>query len=322
MRRKRPGAGQNPARSRHGPILEAMDCRKLIFLAALGMALVAAAQRPPIVGVAHIALKTDDLAAARSFYGKFLGMEEAFSLSKPDGGLEVTFFKVNDRQYIEVLPELKGETEDRLSHIAFETTNAQQMADYLASRGVAATLRALPDGNKSVFIKDPDNHTVEFVQYMPGSLELRNAGKFLPASRISERLGHVGFTVSDRAAADHLYKDILGFREVWHGGFKEDGPPDWVAMRVPDGHDHLEYMLNVRNPSPKTLGVMNHLCLVVPNVDASYKALLARDMKIAEPPKIGRDGKWQLNLYDPNFTRAELMEPKPVQKPCCSPYLE
>jgi hypothetical protein len=40
------------------------------------------------------------------------------------------------------------------------------------------------------------------------------------------------------------------------------------------------------------------------------------------PPKIGRDGKWQLNLYDPNLTRAELMEPKPVQPPCCSPFLD
>jgi hypothetical protein len=26
-----------------------------------------------------------------------------------------------------------------------------------------------------------------------------------------------------------------------------------------------------------------------------------------------------LNLYDPNLTRVELMEPKPVEKPCCSP---
>jgi len=25
-----------------------------------------------------------------------------------------------------------------------------------------------------------------------------------------------------------------------------------------------------------------------------------------------------LNLYDPNLTRAELMEPKPVEPPCCS----
>ena len=33
------------------------------------------------------------------------------------------------------------------------------------------------------------------------------------------------------------------------------------------------------------------------------------------------DGKWQLNLYDPNLTRAELMEFKPVQKPCCSSML-
>jgi hypothetical protein len=38
-----------------------------------------------------------------------------------------------------------------------------------------------------------------------------------------------------------------------------------------------------------------------------------------EQPQIGRDGKWQLNLYDPNLTRCELMEPKPVQTPCCSP---
>jgi lactoylglutathione lyase len=304
-----------------------MDICQLTFAVTFGVALAAGAagqQRPPILGVAHIALKTGDLAAARDFYGKYLGYEEAFTLSKPDGALEMTFFKVNDRQYIGLLPELKSETEDRLSHIAFETTNVQQMSDYLASRGVkvAVGVHKGHDGNLSISIKDADGHLVEFVQYMPDSLALRSAGKSLPASRISDRIGHVGFTVSDRAAADHLYKDILGFHEVWHGGFKDDGPPNWVAMRVPDGHDHLEYMLQVTNPSPKTLGVMNHLCLVVPDVGASYKTLLGRSMKIGEPPKVGRDGKWQLNLYDPNFTRAELMEPKPSHTPCCSPYIE
>jgi len=29
-----------------------------------------------------------------------------------------------------------------------------------------------------------------------------------------------------------------------------------------------------------------------------------------------------LNLYDPNLTRMELMEPEPVGKPCCSPILK
>ena len=49
---------------------------------------------------------------------------------------------------------------------------------------------------------------------------------------------------------------------------------------------------------------------------------MSRGLNPQQPPKIGRDGKWQLNLYDPNLTRAELMEPKPVQKPCCSPITE
>lgn len=300
---------------------------RLISSAILTMALSAGAsaqQRPPILGVAHIALKTNDLAAARDYYGKYLGFAEAFSISNPDGSLEVTYFKVSDHQYIEVFPGLKSETEDRLSHIAFETTNAEQLRAYLASHGVAvpAALRTLPDGNLSFVIKDPDDHTVEFVQYVADGPLGRTFGKFLPASRISGHIGHVGFTVSDQAAADRLFQDILGFHNVWQGGMKDDGPINWVDMRVPNGMDHLEYMLDVHNPNPRTLGVMNHLCLIVPSVDASYKILLARDMKIGDPPKIGRDGKWQLNLYDPNLTRGELMEPKPVQKPCCSPMLE
>jgi hypothetical protein len=35
---------------------------------------------------------------------------------------------------------------------------------------------------------------------------------------------------------------------------------------------------------------------------------------------MGRDGKWQANLYDPDGTRVELMEFQPVTKPCCSNF--
>jgi catechol 2,3-dioxygenase-like lactoylglutathione lyase family enzyme len=276
-------------------------------------------KRPDIVGVAHIGLKTNDLAAARNFYGRDLGFAEPFTLDKPTGGLLLTYFKVNDHQYIEVFPELKSETEDRLSHIAFETSDARQLRDYLASHGVKVPDAIHPgrDGNLSFMIKDPDGHNVEFVQYLPGSLHSTNFGKFMPDTRISNHMIHVGVTVTDRDAADRFYKEILGFRETWHGGMKDDRT-DWVDMRVPEGTDWLEYMLNVHNPSPRTLGVMHHLALGVPNVEAGYKTLSERGMHM-EKPQIGRDGKWQLNLYDPNLTRSELMEPKPVRTPCCSP---
>lgn len=279
--------------------------------------------RPPIVGVAHIGLFTDDLAAAQKFYGQELGFAEAFKLDKPSGGLMLTYFKVNDHQYIEIFPDLKSPTQDRLSHIAFETTDARQLREYLASKGVKVpeTLKPGLDGNLSFMIKDPDGHNVEFVQYMPGSLHSRNFGKALPDTRISQRIIHVGVTVKDRGASDRLYRDILGFHDIWHGGMTDDRT-DWVDMRVPDGTDWLEYMLNVENPDPHRLGVMHHMALGVPSVEAGYKTILARGLTPPKPPQIGRDGKWQLNLYDPNFTRAELMEPKPVRTPCCSPILD
>ena len=278
-------------------------------------------KRPRIVGVAHIGLHTDRLDAARQFYGHQLGFEEAFKLDRPEGGLLLVYFKVNDHQYIEVVPDWKGPEQLVLSHIAFETDNAQQLRDYLASKGrkVPDTLHKGPDGNLSFMIKDPDGHEIEFVQYLPGSLHAASFGKSLPPTRVSERIIHVGTTVSDRAAFDSLYRDTLGFQEFWHGGMTDDRT-DWVDMRVPDGTDWFEYMLNVKNPSARTLGVMNHMALGVPNVDAGYKAV-SRDSIPSERPKIGRDGKWQLNLYDPNLTRVELMEPVPVEKPCCSPML-
>ena len=286
----------------------------------------AAPTRPKILGVAHIGLRTSDLAAARKFYTGMLGFQEPFMLDKPKNegtGLLLTYFKVNDHQYVEVFPALTDPRQDRLSHISFETDNAEQLRAYLASKGVKVPDKLAPglDGNLSFNVTDPDGHDVEFVQYMPGSLHERNFGKFLPATRISQRIIHLGVTVQDQAAADRFYKDILGFQEIWHGGMK-DTETDWVDMRVPDGTDWLEYMLNVQNPDPHRLGVMHHMALGVPSVEAGYKTVLARGLTPPKPPQIGRDGKWQLNLYDPNFTRAELMEPKPVRTPCCSPILD
>jgi lactoylglutathione lyase len=282
--------------------------------------------RPKIVGVAHIGLRTDDLEAARRFYGGVLGFEEPFSYDRPaaeGGGMLLTYFKVNDHQYIEVFPELKDPKEDRLSHISFETSDVEQLRSYLASKGVKvpAKLEPMGDGNQGFEIPDPDGHVVEFTQYMPGSLHSRAFGKFLSNTRISQRIIHVGVVVNDRAAADRFYKDILGFQEIWHGGMK-DTETDWVDMRVPDGSDWLEYMLNMDNPDPKELGVMHHLALGVPNVNVGYETARLRGYKGGEKPQIGRDGKWQYNMYDPNYTRVELMEPKPVQKPCCSPMLQ
>jgi len=280
---------------------------------------VSAQTRPPIVGVAHISLRTDNLDAAKNFYGKVLGYQEAFQKEKKGASAKFTFFKVNDHQYIQVLPELSGPEQDRLIEMAFETSDAKKLRDYLAGKGVAVPAKVAKDvnGNMSFTIRDPDGYTLEFVQYLKGSMHGKQFGKLMPKTRVSERMIHVGMIVKDRTAAEKLYRDVLGFKLQWYGGSRDDRT-DWVSMRVPEGTDWIEFMLNVNNPSTRTRGVMNHLALGVPSVETGHKTVTDRGMT-TEPPKIGRDGKWQLNLYDPNQTRAELMEPKPVQPPCCSP---
>src|SRR3569623_1607238 len=57
-----------------------------------------AVERPPILGVAHIGLQTNDMGAAHKFFGEGFGFAD-FSLDKPGGGLMLTYFKVNDHQY-------------------------------------------------------------------------------------------------------------------------------------------------------------------------------------------------------------------------------
>jgi catechol 2,3-dioxygenase-like lactoylglutathione lyase family enzyme len=281
----------------------------------------AAVERPPIIGLAHVGLFVSDIQKADEFYGHVLGYQH-FSLNKPSGGLMLNYYKVNDHQYIEIYPGLKGD-EDRLSHVAFETTDARKLRDYLASKGVKVPAHLKPglDKNLSFMIDDPEGRRIEFVQYMPGSLHRRKFGTLLANTRLSDRIIHSGFVVHDRAAEDHLYKDILGFKMMWYGGMK-DNEVNWVDMRVPNGSDWLEYMLKVNNPTPKTRGVMNHLALGVNKIQPAYHSILDRGYRPPEPPKIGRDGKWQLNLYDPDLTRVEMMEFKPAEKPCCSPMLK
>ena len=195
-----------------------------IGLAAVCAISLHAAERPRIVGIANIALKMDSLEEARKFYTGVVGMEEAFSTKDPDFPVGLACFKVNDRQYVEISPTLKGETEDRLIRVGFETNDARKLRDYLAGKGVQVPAKIGKDlnGNRSFSVKDPDGHSVQFVEYLPGSLHSRNFGKHLSSTRLSDQMIHVGFRVTDPAKSDAFYKDILGFRLQWKGG-RADG---------------------------------------------------------------------------------------------------
>jgi len=281
----------------------------------------AAVKRPPIVGVAGIGLRTADMAASRKFYTGFLGLEELDRVKQSaDADPMAVSFEVNDRQIIEVFPGLAGQNQDRLVYVAFETTDAELLRSYLASQGVTVPDRVKTEagGDQSFTITAPEGHAVKFVQFAAG-VPKQGGSNARPDKRVAKHMLHVGYIVNDRAAQDHLFKDILGFQVSWHGGMKDEDT-DWVDMRVPEGHDWLEYMLNVHNPDPARLGNVNHVSLGVTSVKECYETLLQRGAT-PRKPIVGRDGKWQVALVNPDLTRVEIMEFKPVETPCCSPIL-
>jgi lactoylglutathione lyase len=294
----------------------------LILMVAV-CALVSAAQdqssdlkRPLITGVAHIAFQVSDLAKARAFYGELLGYDEVFQVSDHESSQPLTCFKVNERQYIEILPGLPPDNDDRLSHIAFETNDLEALRVYLLSRGVKAPEKVNQgaDGNMNFAVNDPDGHRVEFVEYRDGSLSRKAKGRYVSTRRISDRILHVGLTVADQASADKFYKDILGFSEIWRGG-RDDASIDWINMRVPDGTDYLEYMLVKGKPTRQQLGSMHHVALLVPDMQKALETARERagDPASIRSPQVGRNRRWQLNLFDPDGSRAELMEPFPIK---------
>ncbi len=283
------------------------------------ISLAAAPDRPPITGVASIAFRVSNLEAARDFYGHVLGYEE-FSLSptRAEASPEVIYYKVNDRQYIEISPGLKDQTGDRLIHVGFETEDAQRLRDYLASRGVDVPPKVTADacGNPSFTVKDPEGHAVEFVQYLPDSIQGRNSGNFMPPTRLSGHILHVGIHVTDRAKMDGFYKDILGFRLMWEGG-SQANPKAWISLLTTNGSDWLEYMTGA-NPNPKQLGDMHHVCLEVMDIQKPYDTAVTRGYTAPARPLVARDGRWLENFFDPDGSRTELMIRKPVEKPCCT----
>jgi catechol 2,3-dioxygenase-like lactoylglutathione lyase family enzyme len=273
-----------------------------------------APKRPKITGIDHVDFYTTDAAANRHLYNGILGL----SLADPIGPGQTQRFIVG-RQWVGYSPAPDAKATDRMDHIAFRTANCDDLRGYLAAMGtaVSAACTALRDGTRSVMVKDPEGHSVEFVEHPKSQMML-----VAPRDPVSRRLIHAGFIVHDRAAEDHFYKDILGFHLYWYGGMKTD-QTDWVAMQVPDGTDWLEYMLNVEtNPTLHLTGVMNHISLGVSDMKAAQAKLEAHGWKPHgdEHSQMGKDGKWQLNVFDPDQTRVELMEFTPKEKPCCSEF--
>lgn len=280
-------------------------------------------QRPELSSVSHLSVYSTDPEKTEHFYVHDLGATKGVDPQDPAG---VRYY-FNAIQFVEVLPlpAAEQDSKNRFHGVGYNTANAEAMRQYLGAHNVVVpdAVTKGSDGSTYFAVNDPEGNRIEFVQPPPHPPAVQ-------ASPVSEHIMHVGYIVHDVPTENAFYLTLLGFRPYWHGGMKDDSS-DWISMQLPDGQDWVEFM-TVSGPektgipaamSQETAGVLDHFALGVANVEHSYDVLFERDGLTGRhgPPQLGRDGKWQLNLYDPDGTRAELMEFQPAEKPCCSPFL-
>lgn len=282
-----------------------------------------AQERPKITGISHLAVYTSDPTATDHYYREIVGAAKEADPENPQG----VKYAFSATQYLEVLPLPAQGGVNRMDHAAFNTVDAEAMRKYLAAKGwkTPARLTKGADGSRWFEVEDPEGNRIQFVQPRADA-----TAPDVP-SVVGRHIIHIGFLVHSRTEEDRFYRGLLGFRPYWFGGMQE-GKIDWVSQQVPDGHDWLEYMLTSgpsgsgipAHISQQQLGVLDHFSVGENSVPEEYKKLEEANRlgngRHDQSPKIGKDGKWQFNMYDPDGIRLELMNFHATDRPCCSPF--
>jgi catechol 2,3-dioxygenase-like lactoylglutathione lyase family enzyme len=301
-----------------------LACVPLVFA---GYAYAQLPDRPKIYGIASVRIKASDFEKSSETYSRILGLGTG---TYGCTGVKNPCYVINEIQHIELTHANAGDTGSWLDLVAFRTNSVSQMRIYLQAQGTPFSgIQTTPDGKAFIEGQDPEGNHIAFIEESFG----KTLSPLWPTA-VSYRLFHAGFVVRDLGRMKHFYMEQLGFRLYWKGGFKDlpsgtpekDSDIDWFEIQVPNGSDWIEFMLNIPgNADHQELGVQNHICLGVADMEKAlvqlHKNGLAPDSKLADDKsEIGRDGKWQFDIFDPDLTRIELMEPSPTRDPCCHPY--
>jgi len=283
-------------------------------------------------------VRAHDLNASRHFYADLLGFQETFAILKnqtavvksglPQDQVSSVFFKVNNRQYIVVMPESSA-AELRWAGYAVETDDAEAMRLYLKSLGysVPAEVARTPTHDLAFQISDPDGDSIEVMQYTPESLSVQRFGKDLSDDRLSRRILHTGFSIS-KPETVKFYLEGFGVREFWRAdptmkapgaapSPRPDGPllANLSNLKLPESDDYIEWSLSRTRPdaAPAAGRGSGHIALAT--LDTMAKTLAAVDARPAfkdydrrHEAHVGVNHKWQGNFFDPDGTRVEFME--------------
>ena len=269
----------------------------------------AAAVPPRVLGLSHVAVKATDYEGAVAFYRDSLGFAEQGRLfDLKNGRRQLVFLKISDTQSIEVFDAANvTQVAGNLYQIALQIEDAAAMRLHLLKHGFKMPPK-VPLGqmlNANFMVRDPNDYIIEMVQYLPEGRMVLDRGRFLSATRISDRLVAAGVATAKFPETLRFYGEIFGFpQESPRAGpalgeplhrFRVGANGDYVEVRVAPKDDTPFFRLEVRD--------LDHAKAQLER--SSYFPTYGRPLAIQSVPSRPR----AIHLWDPEGIRVELVEP-------------
>lgn len=254
---------------------------------------------PEILGISGLTFKVSSFKMARDYYGRLLGFAEAFRYQGDAG--KVLAFKVNDRQFIQLVEDPDVTPGNGLVKVSILVSSAGKMQEYMAAKGWEVSDVTTNGAGEKVFsCLDADGNPVEFIEYMPKGKHINCRGRKLSKRRLSDRILHAGLPASGVDSADPFWVGILGCRE---------------AIRVDSGGRSIHYLrlgssLEFIEHYKPAGADFAHPCLQTMDMQATLDLLRSRGgtAQLGEPG-IGLTRRWIYNALNPDGVRVEFSEP-------------
>ncbi len=225
---------------------------------------IASAQSTDLMGIAHVALRVNDLQKSRDFYNT-MGFEEAFSFTDA-GKVSVSYVKVNDRQFIELVPRNSDSQPGGILHTCFEVADIEGLHNAYVAAGLQPTEpKKARAGNLLFVMHGPDKQLLEYTQYLPESLHSKDHGKHLSPRRISTHLLAATTAVKAVAAGRSYYVGKLAFKRAGR-----DGNELYIAGK---SGDQVELQADTPDAKPRVI-------FSVSNIRQTTNELRGRGLKV------------------------------------------
>ncbi|HXJ07008.1 MAG TPA: VOC family protein [Candidatus Acidoferrum sp.] len=233
---------------------------------------------PALAGIAHVAYRVADVQISRDFY-QSLGFEQAFEFTDP-GKPPVSYIKINDRQFIELYGRSNESQTTGLLHVCYEAADIESLWNEYVKHGLhPPRSRKARAGNLLFVLHDPEGQTLEYTQYLPGSLHFDDRGKHLGDRRVSQHLLRAVIPVQNVDAEHGFYTSKLAFRDVV--------AEDTIRLRLP-GNSGDEIALEATTPATKPI-----IVFTVANLARAADRLRSRSLAV-------KTGKDSISVIDPD----------------------